>query len=164
MLCTNLYAYQKVDKKGTRTKRVSIRPDWLEAHHPDILTGRYVDEFKPCTGSLSVSLQISQGCCCSDNSELEVVWKCTECGVLNFTPKTCGDRWDFTEFVNALLAKTDSMPYTDTLTLEYEKRAKRNKLINHFISMGMTSQAALEEVVRAELEATNCLNLRGHKP
>lgn len=152
MLCTNLYAYQKVGKKG-KSKRVSIRPDWLEAQRHDILTKCYEDAFKPCTGTLSVSLRVTQGCCCHDASELEVSWTCTECGALDFAPKTCGDRWDFAEFVNALMAKTDTMSYADTLTVEYEKRDKRNEMVTYFTSIGMTSQAALEKAMCAEMEA-----------
>lgn len=150
--CTNLYAYKKVGSKG-KTKRVAIRPDWLEAQKHDIVLGHYMDEFKPCTGKLSVKLNVTQGCCCHDASELEVTWTCTECGDLDFAPKTCGEKYDFEDFVNTLLETVTEFPYKDVLTLEYEKRDRRNARITDLVQKGMTASAAHDKALREEFEA-----------
>ena len=147
MKCTNLFSFQP-GRKG-KLNRVFIRPDWLDMQLAR--KAEYTQEFAPCQGTLSVSLSVSQGCCCHDESELNVEYTCTECGLLNFIPVSCGDKSDFADFVNALMNTVTSIDHKDSLTLEYERRERRNARVNQLMSEGMTSAKALNQAMREEM-------------
>lgn len=145
MKCTNYIATETYGYKG-KTRIVACRPEHVDivysAGYPDhrkLQTDPATDKiWNPCTGTLKVDIQaVDEPDFHSDHyAELRVKFICSVCGEILFTPKNMGDKYNISDFVNALMDRVDELPFLDSSTIEWEKRDVMNALTQKFTEEG----------------------------
>lgn len=153
MKCTNYVGKVHVPAKGRKPEHyryVSMRPDWVEQTSK---YNQFIEPPKPCTGTLSVHIDVSQGCCCGhESSELCLTFFCTECGTIEFEGAGLPNKYDFSEWLNALMGRVDEMEYEDQTTRNNRLQAIRNVKVQALIDTGMKPEAALRKVMDADMK------------
>jgi hypothetical protein len=155
MKCTNFVAYEQYGKKG-KTRRVAMRPDWIAQTQK---YKQFTAEPVPCTGTLKIFLNVTQGCCCHEPAELVVSFTCSECGPIEFEAQSLPTKYDLAEWINALMDTTASLSFQDTTTKGHILQERRNAAVRLLMAeKGLSDQDAYTEVMRREMqEALNAV-------
>ena len=157
MDCTNFIAYEKPRKKGGKSRRIAMRPDWVENTKK---YNQFIIDPVPCTGTLKINLNVSQGCCCHEpDPELNVNFVCSECGPIDFDPQFLPCKYDLVDWINALMENTASLSFLDTTTIANQRQDVRNGAVASLMAKkGLSDSEAYTEVMQREMKEAEAFN------